>query len=72
MIFQISQSVLKKNYIKYAYIPSFFSIRTLCRSLQYVAKNPCGNVQRSLYEVRVLCEVAFGNNLLGELQPKFP
>ncbi|XP_065904261.1 midasin-like isoform X2 [Dysidea avara] len=27
-----------------------YSMRTLCRSLQYVAKNPCGNVQRSLYE----------------------
>ena len=27
------------------------SMRTLCRSLQYVARNPCGNVHRSLYEV---------------------
>ena len=32
----------------------FLSMRTLCRSLQYVAKNPCGNVHRSLYEVFIV------------------
>lgn len=32
----------------------FLSMRTLCRSLQYVARNPCGSVYRSLYEVCVV------------------
>ncbi|XP_061423759.1 LOW QUALITY PROTEIN: midasin [Lethenteron reissneri] len=27
-----------------------FSLRTLCRALQYAARNPCGNLARSLYE----------------------
>ncbi|XP_041831629.1 LOW QUALITY PROTEIN: midasin [Melanotaenia boesemani] len=28
----------------------YYSLRTLCRALKYVAANPCQNVQRSLYE----------------------
>ncbi|XP_028858240.1 midasin [Denticeps clupeoides] len=27
-----------------------YSLRTLCRALRYVAANPCGSVQRSIYE----------------------
>ncbi|KAL5263839.1 hypothetical protein ACHWQZ_G005046 [Mnemiopsis leidyi] len=27
-----------------------YSIRTLCRALKYIGKNPCGNTLRSLYE----------------------
>lgn len=27
-----------------------YSLRTLCRALRYCASNPCGNIQRSLYE----------------------
>ncbi|XP_068087248.1 midasin [Hyperolius riggenbachi] len=27
-----------------------YSLRTLCRALRYAASNPCGNIQRSLYE----------------------
>ncbi|CAH6790218.1 midasin [Phodopus roborovskii] len=27
-----------------------YSLRTLCRALRFAASNPCGNVQRSLYE----------------------
>ncbi|XP_038203305.1 midasin isoform X1 [Arvicola amphibius] len=27
-----------------------YSLRTLCRALRFAASNPCGNIQRSLYE----------------------
>lgn len=30
-----------------------YSLRTLCRALRFAASNPCGNIQRSLYEVCV-------------------
>ena len=43
--------VLKIFYQKVLFL---HSMRTLCRSLQYVARNPCGNVYRSLYEVHVV------------------
>ena len=31
----------------------FYSLRTLCRSLSYAAKNIFKNIRRSLYEVRL-------------------
>lgn len=47
-----------------------FSLRTLCRALRYAASNPCGQVSRSLYEVRVP-EVCSVEQVLGSTHQKF-
>ena len=40
-----------------------YSLRTLCRALRFAASNPCGSIQRSLYEV--LIKSVLGGERIG-------